>query len=347
MEALVFTDGAVTVSAKAFCEVLKTYKGTRVLVFEGGADGLRVQNFRMPVLAYNPAPKPPGDFQVFYTSAPPGTSTKTARESSVASGKSSSEMPAAPLVSAEGPPTSPVDLDALMLEAKRLYCSIAKGNKFCGKEITLEDIQALNFRLDSGLSPKQGMRDDDIKAFALFCRAASAGHSEAQYIVSRCYHWGHGVQEDYRKEFYWLRKAAESGFAEANAALEKKIAAIHRVALQMREELDREPTDEELAEEVGLSAEDVSQFRDESENHVEATTEPPKAEAPATTPKPAPGELSAGVLPLMTKEERRSAEGMAEDRLDAAMRGNSGNPSSGSANRWNCIANNTATFGAN
>ena len=37
--------------AKAFREVLKTYKGTRYLAFEGGAEGLRVQNFQMPVLA--------------------------------------------------------------------------------------------------------------------------------------------------------------------------------------------------------------------------------------------------------------------------------------------------------
>ena len=74
IEALVLADGAVRLPAKAFRELLKTYKGTRVLVFEGGADGLRVQNFHMPVLGYEPSPKPPGEFQVFCSSAPPGAS---------------------------------------------------------------------------------------------------------------------------------------------------------------------------------------------------------------------------------------------------------------------------------
>ena len=80
MEALVYSDGAVRVAAKGFREVLKTYKGTRFLVFEGGANGLRVQNFHMPVLAYDPAPQPPGDFQVFRTSAPPAAGSEPSRE---------------------------------------------------------------------------------------------------------------------------------------------------------------------------------------------------------------------------------------------------------------------------
>jgi hypothetical protein len=41
------------------------YKGTRFLTFKGSADGLHVENFRMPVLGYDPDPKPPADFQVF------------------------------------------------------------------------------------------------------------------------------------------------------------------------------------------------------------------------------------------------------------------------------------------
>jgi hypothetical protein len=42
------------------------YKGTRFLTFEGSADGLHVQNFRMPVLGYDPGLKPPADFKVFH-----------------------------------------------------------------------------------------------------------------------------------------------------------------------------------------------------------------------------------------------------------------------------------------
>jgi hypothetical protein len=46
------------------------YKGTRFLSFEGSADGLRVENFRMPVLGYDRGPNPPADVQVFHLPAP-------------------------------------------------------------------------------------------------------------------------------------------------------------------------------------------------------------------------------------------------------------------------------------
>jgi hypothetical protein len=75
IEALVFADGAVTLPAKSFRELLKTYKGTRFLTFEGGPDGLRIQTFRMPVLRYDPHPKAPADFHVFPASSMPGSTT--------------------------------------------------------------------------------------------------------------------------------------------------------------------------------------------------------------------------------------------------------------------------------
>jgi hypothetical protein len=75
VEALVFGDGAVTLPAQKFRDLLKTYKGTRFLNFEWGADGLHVQNFRMPVLGYDPRPKPPADFHVFPVIPPPGSIT--------------------------------------------------------------------------------------------------------------------------------------------------------------------------------------------------------------------------------------------------------------------------------
>ena len=103
----------------------------------------------------------------------------------------------------------------LVREGKRLYCSMMKGDRFSVEEITVQDIQALNFRLASGLSHTHGIREQDIQAFDLFYRAAKVGHPEAQYIVSRCYYWGHGVQKDRALALDWLRKSAESGFAEA------------------------------------------------------------------------------------------------------------------------------------
>ena len=59
IEELVLADGAVTLSAQKFLMLLKTYKGTRSLSFEGGPNGLKMQNFTMPILAWNPHPQPP------------------------------------------------------------------------------------------------------------------------------------------------------------------------------------------------------------------------------------------------------------------------------------------------
>lgn len=69
IEALVLADGAVTLPTKSFAAVLKTYKGTKFLNFDGSSDGLQINTFRMPVLSYDPAPTPPADFQVFPVTA--------------------------------------------------------------------------------------------------------------------------------------------------------------------------------------------------------------------------------------------------------------------------------------
>lgn len=58
-EMAVLSDGAVTLPAQKFLMLLKTYKGTRFLNFEGSPTSLRIQNFTMPILAWNPNPLPP------------------------------------------------------------------------------------------------------------------------------------------------------------------------------------------------------------------------------------------------------------------------------------------------
>ena len=73
VEALVFDDGAVTLPVKTFRELLKTYEGRQSLTFDTGPDGLHLGNFRMPVLRYDPAPKPPADFKVFPIPGMPGS----------------------------------------------------------------------------------------------------------------------------------------------------------------------------------------------------------------------------------------------------------------------------------
>jgi hypothetical protein len=71
IEAIVLSDGAVTLPTNKFRDVLKTYKGTRFLTFEGYAEGLRIQNFRMPIIGYNPSPTPPAQFKLFAASPLP------------------------------------------------------------------------------------------------------------------------------------------------------------------------------------------------------------------------------------------------------------------------------------
>lgn len=71
IEALVLADGAVSLPAKSFSSVLKTYKGTKFLNFEGSAAGLQINAFRMPVISYDPTPIAPGDFQTFPASSFP------------------------------------------------------------------------------------------------------------------------------------------------------------------------------------------------------------------------------------------------------------------------------------
>lgn len=75
IEALVLSDGAVTLPAYNFRALLRTYKGTRFLNFEGNVDGLQIQTFRMPVLSYNPRPKPPADFHVFPVTCSPNSAS--------------------------------------------------------------------------------------------------------------------------------------------------------------------------------------------------------------------------------------------------------------------------------
>jgi hypothetical protein len=56
IEALVFSDGAVTFSTQRFGDLLETYKGAGFLTFECGADALHVQHFSHVKAAIDSAP---------------------------------------------------------------------------------------------------------------------------------------------------------------------------------------------------------------------------------------------------------------------------------------------------
>lgn len=73
IEMLVLSDGAVELPAHNFPTLIKTYKGTQFLNFDGGANGLKIQNLTTPVISWNPQPEPPAYFQLF----PPTFSTES------------------------------------------------------------------------------------------------------------------------------------------------------------------------------------------------------------------------------------------------------------------------------
>jgi DNA polymerase III sliding clamp (beta) subunit (PCNA family) len=60
-DANVTDKGAVTVHAKSFRKVLATFQGAPLLEFEGNAEGLRMQNFRMGIVSYEAKPRMPAD----------------------------------------------------------------------------------------------------------------------------------------------------------------------------------------------------------------------------------------------------------------------------------------------
>ena len=70
-----------------------------------------------------------------------------------------------------------------------------------------------------GLLCKAGIvvEKNDREAFASFHRAAELGHAGAQFELSECYLLGCGVAQSDDHHRLWLKKAAESGNAEAEA----------------------------------------------------------------------------------------------------------------------------------
>src|SRR6202522_619792 len=66
---------------------------------------------------------------------------------------------------------------------------------------------------------------------------------------------------------WWIKQSIKRGVANQSKSIRlpvhlvDKIARMRRVGMQMSEELGREPTDDELAEEVGLSAGKISQLK--------------------------------------------------------------------------------------
>ncbi len=85
-------------------------------------------------------------------------------------------------------------------------------------ENTAVDLDALvreGKRSQSG----SGATPGNLRAFELFRKAATAGHAEAQFLISEYYRFELGVKLDRAEYLYWLQKSAESGFAPAQNGL--------------------------------------------------------------------------------------------------------------------------------
>ena len=61
--------------------------------------------------------------------------------------------------------------------------------------------------------------NDFAEAFTCYSKAAAQGHAKAQYSLSFCYDGGEGVPQDKAKGIYWLTKAAENEYDEAQYML--------------------------------------------------------------------------------------------------------------------------------
>ena len=92
---------------------------------------------------------------------------------------------------------------------------LATAREIAPANIDLDQLVREGKRLQSG----GGLKPENIQAFKLFYQAATAGHSEAQFLVGKCYNLGRGVEPDEAQYLSWLRKSADSGVAKAQIGL--------------------------------------------------------------------------------------------------------------------------------
>ncbi|GHT48462.1 hypothetical protein AGMMS49936_10950 [Endomicrobiia bacterium] len=62
------------------------------------------------------------------------------------------------------------------------------------------------------------VKQDYKKAFYWFKKAAEHENANAQFHLGAMYSKGEGIEQDYKKAFYWFKKAAEQGIDEAKTA---------------------------------------------------------------------------------------------------------------------------------
>ncbi len=67
---------------------------------------------------------------------------------------------------------------------------------------------------------KEGVMEDNKRAFYWFMKSARQGNRIAQFYIGECYRRGDGIDEDKDEAKEWYQKAAEQGDKDAKEALE-------------------------------------------------------------------------------------------------------------------------------
>ena len=107
-----------------------------------------------------------------------------------------------------------------------VFCSncgaeLNRGELYCGKcgvKVGTSETEKSDFGSESlyqkGLTDYENWRY--VSAFDSFWKAAEQGPSKAQYYLSLCYYWGHGVKVDMEEADNWKKKAADQGINDNN-----------------------------------------------------------------------------------------------------------------------------------
>lgn len=103
------------------------------------------------------------------------------------------------------------EFDSDVLAADTVQQNEACGTRTVDRDRLVHDAKRLQRR--------QRMTLEGPPSFDVLHRAALAGQGEAQYLVSKCYFDGTGVDKDVMEALAWLHISAESGFVDAQALL--------------------------------------------------------------------------------------------------------------------------------
>lgn len=83
--------------------------------------------------------------------------------------------------------------------------------------VLLACVNLATYNYEEGISCFRG--GNYRKAFILLMPEAQKGRIDAQYAIGYMYYYGHGVMENRKKAWFWIRQAAAKGYPEAVEAV--------------------------------------------------------------------------------------------------------------------------------